>query len=84
MLAAATEPWALKCPTIPIRRAVVHGSVVDALLRAGAGAELLVVGDKRRGVLGRTRTGDVPLTVATGAPCPVAVVPMDQQEPARL
>jgi hypothetical protein len=54
--------------------------VVDALLRAGAGARLLVVGDKRRGVVGRARTGDVPLTLATEAICPVAVVPIDQRE----
>ncbi|MEU4428357.1 universal stress protein [Actinoplanes sp. NPDC024001] len=80
LLAAETEPWASKCPAVPVRRVVLHGSVVDALIRAGAGARLLVVGDKRRGVIGRARTGDVPLTVATEAPCPVAVVPLDQRE----
>ncbi|ROP28275.1 universal stress protein [Couchioplanes caeruleus] len=80
LLAAETEPWALKCPTVPVRRAVLHGRVVDCLVRAGLGARLLVVGDKRRGAVGRARTGDVPLTVATEAPCPVAVVPLDQRE----
>jgi nucleotide-binding universal stress UspA family protein len=84
LLAYATDPWALKCPAMPIRRAVLHGPVVEAILRAGAGAGLLVVGDKRRGVLGRARTGDVPLIVATGAPGPVAVVPMVQHEAAAL
>ena len=80
LLADEVEPWALKDPSVPIRRAVVCGSVVQALIRAGTGARLLVVGDKRRGVIGRARTGDVPLTVATDAPCPVAVVPLDQHE----
>jgi len=80
LLADATESWALKCPATPIRRAVLHGAVDQALTRAAAGARLLVVGDKRRGVIGRARTGDVPLTVAAEAPCPVAVVPMDQHE----
>lgn len=80
LLAAETEPWALKYPTVPVRRAVLHGSVADALIRAGATARLVVIGDKRRGVIGRTRTGDVPLTVATEATCPVAVVPLDQRE----
>jgi nucleotide-binding universal stress UspA family protein len=80
LLAAETEPWALRHPAVPIRRAVLHGSVADTLIRAGGGARLLVVGDKRRGVIGRARTGDVPLTVAADAPCPVAVVPLDQRE----
>ncbi|GAA2565032.1 universal stress protein [Winogradskya consettensis] len=80
LLAAETEPWALKCPAVAVRRAVLHGSVADALIGAGAEARLLVIGDKRRGVIGRARTGDVPLTVATEARCPVAVVPLDQRE----
>ncbi|WP_306214003.1 universal stress protein [Actinoplanes sp. RD1] len=40
----------------------------------------VVVGDKRRGVIGRARTGDVPLTVATEATCPVAIVPVEHDE----
>jgi nucleotide-binding universal stress UspA family protein len=80
LLADATEPWVVRCPAMPIRRAVLHGPVAKALAQAGAGARLLVVGDKRRGVIGRARTGDVPLTVATEASCPVAVVPEQQHE----
>ncbi|HWS35821.1 MAG TPA: universal stress protein [Actinoplanes sp.] len=80
LLADATEPWTVRCPAMPIRRAVLHGPVIEALTRAGVGARLLVVGDKRRGVIGRARTGDVPLTVATEASCPVAVVPEHQHE----
>ena len=59
---------------------VANHGVPDALIRAGTGARLLVVGDKRRGVIGRARTGDVPLTVAADAPCPVAVIPLHQRE----
>ena len=80
LLAAEVEPWTLKYPAVPIRRAVLCGSAADGLIRAGAGARLLVVGDKRRGFIGRARTGDVPLTVAADAPCPTAVVPLDQSE----
>ncbi|HET6484439.1 MAG TPA: universal stress protein [Actinoplanes sp.] len=80
LLAAETEPWSLKYPDVPVRRAVLHGPVDEALIQAAAGARLVVVGDKRRGVIGRARTGDVPLTVATEAACPVAVVPEDHDE----
>lgn len=54
------------------------------LIGAGRKARLLVLGDKRRGVMGRLRTGDVPLTVALDASCPVALVPFDQTETAQL
>ncbi|MDY7089800.1 MAG: universal stress protein [Actinomycetota bacterium] len=59
-------------------------SVSDGLIGAGRKARLLVLGDKRRGVMGRLRTGDVPLTVALDASCPVALVPVDQTETAQL
>jgi nucleotide-binding universal stress UspA family protein len=80
VLAAEVAPWADKFPAVSVRQAVVTGSVPERLIDAAAGARLLVVGDKRRGVIGRARTGDVPLTVATEAPVPVAVVPLDQME----
>ncbi|GAA3337451.1 universal stress protein [Amorphoplanes nipponensis] len=80
LLAGETRRWTSRGPAPRIRHAVLHGPVSDALIRAGGGARLLVVGDKRRGAVGRARTGDVPLTVAAGAPCPVTVVPADQQE----
>ncbi|MEU4419247.1 universal stress protein [Actinoplanes sp. NPDC024001] len=66
-------------PDVPVVSTVLHGNVAAALIQAGAGAALLVVGDKRRGPLGRVRTGDVVVTVADKAPCPVAVVPADQR-----
>jgi nucleotide-binding universal stress UspA family protein len=51
LLAAEVEPWSLKYPHVSIRRVVLCGAVIDRLVRAGAGAHLLVVGDKRRGVV---------------------------------
>jgi nucleotide-binding universal stress UspA family protein len=80
LLAAEVEPWSLKYPHVSIRRAVLCGAVIDGLVRAGAGAHLLVVGDKRRGMVSRARTGDVPLAVAQRAACPTAIVPLDRLE----
>lgn len=74
------EPWKQKYPQVRVRRTVLHGDVCSGLVWAGAGAHLLVVGDRHRGPLGRARTGDVPLTVARRAGCPVAVVPVDRRE----
>ncbi|MCU7729499.1 universal stress protein [Actinoplanes sp. KI2] len=80
LLADAVAPWTRAYPLVPTRCSVLAGPVGDQLVHAAAGARLLVVGDKRRGVIGRARTGDVPLTVATEAPCPVAVVPLAQRD----
>lgn len=80
LLCAEVEPWSRKYPHVNIRRAVLCGTVVAGLVRAAAGARLLVVGDKRRGVVSRARTGDVPLSVARLAGCPTAVVPLDRRE----
>jgi nucleotide-binding universal stress UspA family protein len=80
VLVAEVAPWAEKFPAVPVRRAVLTGSVADRLIDAAAGARLLVVGDKRRSVIGRARTGDVPLTIATEAPAPVALVPLYRLE----
>ncbi|GAA2673075.1 universal stress protein [Actinoplanes palleronii] len=79
-LAGVLQPWTAKYPGLTITPVVLPGPVADALIQAGHGAPLLVVGDKRRGAVGRIRTGDVPLTVTMDAPCPVAVVPIDQRE----
>jgi len=80
LLADEVEPWALKYPVVAIRRAVLTGPVAEGLIRAGTGARLLVIGDKRRGVVSRARTGDIPRTVTAEAPCPVASVPLGQHE----
>ncbi|GAB1640348.1 universal stress protein [Krasilnikovia sp. MM14-A1259] len=83
-LDAEMQPWMLKYPQARVRQAVLNGRVADGLRRAGRGAHLLVVGDKHRGLLSRTRTGDVPATVAQRAGCPVAVVPLARREGEKL
>jgi len=80
LLRAEVEPWKQKYPQVPVRTTVLHGAVGSGLAWAGAGAHLLVVGNRHRGPWGRSRTGDVPLTVARRARCPVAVVPADRRE----
>ncbi|HEX3826545.1 MAG TPA: universal stress protein [Sporichthyaceae bacterium] len=52
----------------------VHGWAVDELLARSAGAQMLVLGRGHPGVLGAL-LGSVALGAATGASCPVLVVP---------
>jgi nucleotide-binding universal stress UspA family protein len=80
VMRAEVDPWAQKYPQIQVRSTVLHGPVSDSVTWAGLGANLLVVGNRRRGAFGRARTGDVPLSVARQAGCPVAVVPADRRE----
>jgi nucleotide-binding universal stress UspA family protein len=80
LLAREVDPWAGKFPAVVVHRAVLDGAVTERLIDSAVGARLLVIGDKRRGVTGRARTGDVPMTVATEAPSPVALVPLEQLE----
>jgi len=80
LLGTEVGPWSLKFPHIAVRRAVLCGGVAEGLVRASAGAALLVVGDKRRGPVGRAVTGDVPIAVTRAAAGPVALVPMDRRE----
>jgi nucleotide-binding universal stress UspA family protein len=79
-LRAEVEPWSLKHPRTRVRRTVLRDRVTDGLVRAGLGAHLLVVGNRHRGALSRARTGDVSLSVARKADCPVAVVPIEHLE----
>ncbi len=80
LLRTEMEPWKQKYPEVRVRGTVLHGAVGNGLTWAGAGAHLIVIGNRHRGPLGRSRTGDVPLTVARGARCPVAVVPVERRE----
>jgi nucleotide-binding universal stress UspA family protein len=62
-------------PALEIRRDVVEAGPVEALLAAGEGAELLVVGSRGRGGFAGLLLGSVGQQCAQHARCPVAIVP---------
>jgi nucleotide-binding universal stress UspA family protein len=59
---------------------VVQGHPAQALLNAATGAELLVVGSRGHGKLAGMLLGSVSQHCVQHAPCPVVVVPTDDQE----
>jgi nucleotide-binding universal stress UspA family protein len=67
------EPYTREYPAVPVKRAVYHGGPVPALLRAAAGARLLVVGDRGRSAMARLLLGSVGQGVVSRAAGPVAV-----------
>jgi nucleotide-binding universal stress UspA family protein len=67
------EPYTRDHPAVPVKRAVYHGGPVPALLRAAAGARLLVVGDRGRSAVARRLLGSVSQGVVARANGPVAV-----------
>jgi nucleotide-binding universal stress UspA family protein len=75
----AVEPWVVRYPAVPVQRAVLRGTVVEGLVRAGCGAYLLVIGG-HRSLLARAQGADRPLAIARNADCPVAVVPYEGPE----
>ena len=66
-------------PGLHVEVKVLHGQVVPSLRELSGGAQLLVVGARRR--LGRARTGTIGAHVAAHARCPVAVVRTDPDHP---
>jgi nucleotide-binding universal stress UspA family protein len=74
LLDEEVEPWRLAYPRVVVRRAVFAGPPVPGLLRAAAGARLLVVGDRGRGLAARTLLGSTSQGVVAHARGPVAVV----------
>jgi nucleotide-binding universal stress UspA family protein len=77
LLAAAVEPWHHRYPHVPVKRAVLGGPIVDGLLRAGARARLLVLGQGAHGPIRHTLLGDVNVGVLDGARGTVAVAPLE-------
>ena len=62
-------------PPPQVRRQVVEGHSVRALVKAADGAELLVVGSRGRGEFAGMVLGSVAQHVVAHAPCPVVVIP---------
>jgi nucleotide-binding universal stress UspA family protein len=60
---------------VAIERHVVEGPAAPVLLDAGVGADLLVVGSRGLGGVGRLLLGSVGREIVHAAPCPVAIVP---------
>jgi len=74
LLATEVEPWEARYPDVHVKRAVCGGHVVPGLLRAASGADLLVVGDRGRGLAATTVLGSVAQHMVGSVTCPIAVV----------
>jgi nucleotide-binding universal stress UspA family protein len=73
MLATEVEPRAHGHPQVAVKRAVYADRPVAGLIRAAAGAGLLVVGDRGRGPIARALLGSVADGLVNHATCTVAV-----------
>ena len=69
----AAAPLGDSAPSVTVRS--VSGSPAAELIRAGTGADLLVVGARGSGGFARLLMGSVSAQVTHHAPCPVVVVP---------
>jgi nucleotide-binding universal stress UspA family protein len=74
LLDVAVEPHTRDHPDVPVKRAVYHGAAATALVRSGAGARLLVVGDRGPGTALRLLLGSTSQAVVAHATGPVCVV----------
>ena len=75
LLAEALAPGQLAYPRVWTRRAVFIGRPLDGLLRAAAGASLLVVGASSARSRHQSLLGSTSLDAISRATSPVAVVP---------
>ena len=66
--------WRYRYPETDLRLTVELGKPAGALIRAGMGAELLVVGAHGRGAFSGLLLGSVSRAMLHHAPCPLAVV----------
>jgi nucleotide-binding universal stress UspA family protein len=58
---------------------VVHGFPVEEIIRAGGGADMIVLGSRGAGGFTRLMMGSTVGQVAQHAPCPVLIVPPENQ-----
>ena len=76
---AETMAAAARMPGGPVvRTEAVEGAAGEVLVRAGEGADLLVVGSRGRGAVRGILLGSVALHCVLHAPCPVLVVHHDR------
>lgn len=76
MLAAEVEPWTHEYPTVTVNRAVLADRPLPGLLRAAAGARLVVVGHRGHGPLTHPVLGSVARGVIDHATGPAVVTHM--------
>ena len=76
----AVRPWQYDFPDIPVEAEFVVDTPRRALINAAQGASLLVVGDRGIGSAPQMLLGPVTQAALQEAPCPVAVVPAQQNE----
>jgi nucleotide-binding universal stress UspA family protein len=76
-LAAAEQRVRAAHPRLEVAKVLEHAEAVQALLRAGEGAALLVVGTHELTALDRMLLASVSRGVLERPPCPVAIVPPD-------
>ncbi|MFE2022348.1 universal stress protein [Streptomyces sp. NPDC059499] len=74
-LSRAVEPWRERFPDVPVEARAVAGAPGAELVYASPGADLLIVGRRKRRLPVGPRLGHVAHAVIHHATCPVAVVP---------
>ncbi|HEY0639461.1 MAG TPA: universal stress protein [Pseudonocardiaceae bacterium] len=77
VLAERLAGWTDKYPSVELRPVVTPGRPAHSLLRAAAGASLVVVGSRGRGGVTGLLLGSTSHALLHHAPCPVAVVRPD-------
>ncbi|MGE5132296.1 MAG: universal stress protein [Gemmatimonadota bacterium] len=65
-------------PSVKVTVKAIAGLPADELVRASAGADLLVVGARGAGGFGRLMLGSVSNQVSHHALCPIVIVPPDE------
>ncbi|WP_213456956.1 universal stress protein [Rhizomonospora bruguierae] len=72
-LVEEVAPWTHKYPEVPVAYGLFAGRPLPGLLRATAGARLLLLGDHTRGPVARALLGSVSAGAVRRAPCATAV-----------
>ena len=79
LLADAAHRVSAGHPNIAVKQAMHAGSAAVAIVRAAAGASLVVVGSRGRGAIADLFLGSVSHDVLLNMPAPVAVVPQKKE-----